>query len=592
MTLQMVLVLAVIVVALVLFTTGRYPVDQVAMAIPVVLLLAGVLTVEAALAGLSSPATVTVAAMMVLSLGLTTTGAVETISAWALRAPLGGPTTRLLALCLLAAAVSPFLNNTAVVVILLPVFLALARHVGEPSSRVLIPLSFSAILGGTVTMIGTSTNLIVYGMARTRGLDELGMFSIAPLGLIYLLVGTVYLFTIGRRLLPRREPPPELSDRYDVRNFVTELRVEEASPVAGRTLGELGWGERHGLTVLGIQRDVRSIPAPGAQQPIRVGDILFVRGDTQKLLRIAREQKLTTPRKRVLPATSLERDDAKLVELMVAPGSHLAGHTLEEVRFHQMYDAVVLAIQHHGRTVHDRLPRVRFSVGDLLLVHGSASALTAVADIPGLIPLGEVERPVVARPRAAVAVAILVGVVASAGTGLVPIVTSALAGVVLMVFTGCVRIEEVYGKLDWSVLALLAGLIPLGLAMDGTGAADLIGQGVAGLLGPVPPVVAVAVFYLITSLLTEVMSNNATAILLTPIALTTAADLGMNPYALLVAVMFGASASFMTPVGYQTNTLIYGAGDYRYTDFIKVGLPLNLIFWAVAVFYLPEFWPF
>jgi di/tricarboxylate transporter len=527
----------------------------------------------------------------VLSLGLTRTGAVEAISGWALRAPLGGPTTRLLVLCLVVAGISPFLNNTAVVVVFLPVFLTVARSFGTPSSSVLIPLSFSAILGGTVSMIGTSTNLIVYGMAQTRGLDELGMFSIAPLGLVYLTVGMLYLFTVGRRLLPRREAPPELSDKYDVRNFITELRVEEGSPMAGRTLGDLRWGERYGVEILGIERESRSIPAPGARHTIRVGDRLLAQGDTRKLLALAREQKLTTPSGRARPRVVLHREDARLVELMVAPGSPLAGRTLEEVRFQQRHDAIVLAVQHHGRTVHGRLAHVRLTVGDILLVHGAAPALDALADHQGFVPLGEVERPYVARPRAAVAVGILVGVVVLAGVGVVSILPAALTGVVLMVFTGCVRLEEVYEDLDWSVVFLLAGLIPLGLAMDQTGTADWISRMVSGLLDPLPPVAAVAAFYLLTSLLTEVMSNNAAAVMLTPVALSTAADLELNPYALLVAVMFGASASFMTPIGYQTNALVYGPGGYRFTDFLRVGAPLNLILLVTAALLIPWFWP-
>lgn len=590
MTFEIGLVFAVVLAAVVLFATERFPMDQVAIAVPVVLLLTGILDVGDAVAGFSSPATLTVAAMLVLSLGLTKTGAVETISRWALQAPLGGPRVRLLTLCLIVAAVSPFLNNTAVVVVFLPVFLQLARHVGELNSTVLIPLSFSAILGGTLTLIGTSTNLIVEGMARSRGFDELGLFSIAPLGLIYLAVGIVYLFTIGRRLLPRRPSPPDLSEKYEVRSFITELRVQSASPVAGRTLGELRWGERYGVSILGIQRETTAIPAPGAHRPIRAGDVLLARGDAKKLLTLARREKLSTPSTRTGPTLALQGDDAKLVELMVAPGSRVAGRTLQEVRFQQHHHAVVLAIQHHGRTVHERLPHVRLAVGDLLLVHGSAKALATLADDPDFVPLGEVTRPMAARPRALVAVAILAAVVLVSGTGLLEILPAALSGAVIAVFTGCVRIEEIYEDLDWSVILLLAGLIPLGLAMDQTGAAAWIGGAVGGLLEPMPPFVVVGAFYLMTSILTEVMSNNASAVVLTPIALVTALDLGLNPYALLVAVMFGASASFMTPVGYQTNTLVYGPGGYRFLDFVKVGAPLNLILLVTASVLIPVFW--
>lgn len=590
MTFEIAFVFATIGVALFLFVTERFPIDQVAIAIPVVLLAGGVIDAEQAVAGLGNTATVTVAAMLVLSLGLVKTGAVAAIARWATGLSLGGETGRLLALSLLAAAVSPFLNNTAVVVVFLPVFLALAQRSGRPASLYLMPLSFSAILGGTVTLIGTSTNLIVYGMARERGLDALHMFSIAPLGLLYLGVGMTYLFTVGRRLLPRRDTPPDLSGKYSVRDFVTEFEVTPASPARGKTLRELGWGRLYDVTVLGIRRARREIWAPGARRHVREGDVLYVRGDTDRLLRLAARERLATPAERV-PRTELQAPDTKLVEVLVSPGSPLVGHTLREVRFQQRYGAVVLAVQHHGRTVPESPARVRLDVGDLLLVHGPATALDALADEPGIVPLAEVSGVRGTRPRAVVAVGILVGVVASAGLGLIPILPAALAGVVVMLFTRCVHLEEVYHELDWSVVFLLAGLIPLGTAMDVSGAAEWLAGSVAGLLGRLGPAGVVAVFYLLTSLLTEVMSNNATAIVLTPIAILTAGELGMSPYALLVALMFGASASFMTPVGYQTNALIYGPGGYRFTDFLRVGLPLNLLLLVTAAVFIPVLWP-
>lgn len=591
MTFEMGLVFVVIAAALVLFVTERFPVDQVALAVPIVLLVAGVIGAEQAVAGLSNPATVTVAAMLILSLGLMKTGAIDAVGRWARTARLGGRTSRLLVVCLLVAAISPFLNNTAVVVVFLPVFLGLARHGGEPPSRYLIPLSFSAILGGTVSMIGTSTNLIVYGMARTRGYDELTMFSIAPLGLVYLGVGLLYLFTVGRRLLPHRERPPDLSGKYDVRDFITELVVERDSPVVGRSLAELRWGELYRVSVLGIQRGPRSIAAPGPRRLLQADDILFVRGDTEELFRLAAAQGLSTPTERVLGDLALGGEDARLVEILVAPGCPLVEHTLREIGFRRRYGCVVIASQRHGVPIHERLPDVRFDVGDILLVHGPADALARLAEQPGFVPLGEVERPFVARPRALVAIGILAGVVAAAGTGLVPILPAALVGVGLMVFSGCVRLAEVYEELDWSVVILLAGLIPLGLAMDETGAAEWLGHAVAASLGPLGPVVLIGAFYLVTSLLTEVMSNNAAAVVLTPVALLAAAEAGLNPYALLVAVMFGASASFMTPVGYQTNTLVFGPGGYRFADFLRVGGPLNLVLALTAAILIPLFWP-
>lgn len=591
MSLEIAFVFVVLGVALWLFISERYPVDQVAVAIPVVLLVGGVLTPEEAVSGLSSPATVTVAAMLILGLGLVKTGAVATLGRWARTAPLGGPTSRLLVLCLVVAAVSPFLNNTAVVLVFIPVFVSLAQQAQEPASRYLMPLSFAAILGGTVTLIGTSTNLVVWGLARDRGFVELEIFSVAPLGLIYLAVGLAYLFTLGQWLLPRRLGPPDLSQKYEVRRYVMELEVGKDSPVAGKTLQELKWRELYKVSILGIQRGRRSISAPAAERFIEAGDVLFVQGDTRRLLGLARRLKLATPAERVRRTLKLEHPEGRLVELLIAPGSSLADQSLKDSRFRQKYGATVLAVQHHGVAVETaKLADIPLAVGDLLLVHGPIGVLDQLADAADFVPMAEVERTA-PRPRALVAIGIMVGVIAIAGIGVWSILQAALVGVFLMIFSGCVRLKEIYQELDWSVVFLLAGLIPLGVGMFNSGAAEWLAQGVSSWLAPYGPTVAVGAFYLVTSLLTAVMSNNASAVVLTPVALVTAADLGMNPYALLVAVMFGASASFITPVGYQTNTLIYTPGAYRFGDFLKVGGPLNLLLLVTAAIFIPIIWP-
>lgn len=598
----MVLVFAVIAIALALFMTERFPVEQVALAIPVVLLVAGILTPEEAVSGFSNVATVTVAAMLVLSLGLVKTGAVEVVGRWAQNAPLGGPVRRLFILCVVVAAISPFLNNTPIVVIFIPVFLAIADRAGEPASRYLIPLSYAAILGGTITLIGTSTNLIVYGMARNRGLEELSMFSIAPLGLIYLAVGLAYLFTVGRALLPRRDRAADLESRYDVRSFVSELEVTPDSAAAGRPLEDLRWPARFGVSVLAVGRRGRTTWTPRASRRLRPGDLLWVQGGSSDILELAEEEGLVTPVERVEEKGEAEAEAAdepiqedqkgpRIAEVLVGPGSAIAGRTLKEIRFFQRYGASVLAIQHLGLIKRGRVAEVRVEPGDILLVHGRAGALDALADEPDLVPLGARSVPFRARPRSLVAMAILGGVVVFAGLEIVPILYAALVGVVLMLFTRCVNLEEIYGELDWMIIFLLAGVIPLGIAMDQTGAAGWMGGRIAGTFGPYGPVAMIAAFYLVTSLLTETMSNNAAAVVLTPIAIETAAEVGMNPYALLVAVMFGASASFMTPVGYQTNTLVYGPGGYRFADFLKVGGPLNVLLLLTAMALIPVFWP-
>ncbi len=589
MTWEIAVVFAIVAAALVLFVSERYPVDQVALAIPVVFLAIGILTPQEAVAGLSNEATVTVACMLVLSLGLIKTGAVAAIGRWARTSLPGGPRMRLVILCALVATISGFLNNTPVVVVFLPVFMAMALDAGEPPSLYLIPLSYCAILGGTVTLIGTSTNLVVYGLARNRGLEHLTMFSIAPLGLVYLAVGFAYLFTVGRALLPRRSGQADLTGKYEVRKFLTELRVTPQTPSLGRMFLDVRWGEEYGVSIVGMFRAGRRLWGPVANRRVTAGDVLYAQGDSEALLRLAEKERLETPAER--GAVDFLSGEARLAELLVAPACPLVGRTLREVRFQQRYDCTVLAIQHHGETRHERLAEVRVEPGDLLLVNGTAATLEALADEDGFVPLGEVLPPRAARPRALVAVGILGAVVVLAGLEVVPILPAALGGVLLMVFSGCVRLEEVYEDLDWMVVFMLAGVIPLGIAMDKTGAAEWVGHVVGDTVGPYGPTAVVAAFYLVTSLMTSVMSNNATAVVLTPIALLTATELGMNPYALVVAVMFGASAEFMTPVGYQTNTLIYGPGGYRFSDYVRVGGPLNLILLITASICIPRFWP-
>ena len=589
MTFDIAFVLGLTLAALVLFALDKVRVDQVALAVPVVLLLTGILTPTEAVSGLSSRATVTVGSMLVLGLGLRKTGLVAAIGAWAQTAPLGGKYARMFALCLICALLSPFLMTTAVVLVFLPVFVALAEQAEEPASRYLMPLSFVSILGGTVTLMGTTTNLVVHGEAMRRGFDELGMFSITPLGLISLAVGLLYLFTAGRVLLPRRFRPPDLSAKYDVRRFVTELHVPENSPANGRSLAQLRWGERYGVTVLDIERGEEEIAAPHGDRHIRPGDILYVQGPAERLLRLARRQRLRTPRER--KEHDLAAGRGRLVEVLVAPGSNLVGRTLRDLNFAQRYDAAVIAIQQHGVTVRERLAEISFRVGDLLLVRGTTSSLQRLADDPGFVPLAEVKAETGNRPRAGVAAAIMAGVVLSASFGLLDIMTAALTGVVLMVFTRCVHVEEIYGEVEWLVIFVLAGLIPLGLALETTGAAELLAGWVVTVTSPLGEIGLIAAFYLMTAIMTAVVSNAATAVMLTPVAIFAATQGGVNPYALLIAVMFGASASFVTPFGYQTNVIIYGPGGYRFMDFVKVGGLLNLILLVTATLFIPLFWP-
>ena len=591
MTFEIVFVLGLTLAALLLFALDRLPIDQVALTIPVILLLSGIVTPTEAVSGLSSRATVTVGAMLVLGLGLKKTGLVSAIGAWAQTAPLGGQYMRMFVLCLICAFLSPFLMTTAVVMVFLPVFAGLAEQAGEPASRYLMPLSFVSILGGTVTIMGTTTNLVVHGEAMARGYDALHMFSITPLGLISLAVGLLYLFTIGRALLPRRTRPPDLSAKYDIRRFVTELQVLEDSPAIGRSLAELQWGERYDVTVLDIERGEQEITVPHGDRHIRPGDVLYVQGSAERILGLASRQRLETPREQKEHELDLIPGHGRLVEILVAPGSNLVGRTLRELNFAQRYDATVLAIQQHGVTVRGRLANVAFRVGDLLLVRGTTTALERLADDPGFVPMAEVKTQPGRRPRAGVAAAIMAGVVLSASLGVLDIMTAALTGVAIMLFTRCVRVEEIYAEVEWLVIFVLAGLIPLGIALESTGAAQLVAGWVVTLASPFGTTGLIAAFYLVTAAMTAIVSNVATAVMLTPVAILAAVQADVNPYAVVIAVMFGASASFVTPFGYQTNVMIYGPGGYRFSDYVRVGGALNLLLLITASILIPIFWP-
>ena len=572
-------VLFVIGGALAAFLSGRYRVEVVALAVPVTLAVTGLLTVEEAVAGLSHPATLSVAAMLVLSLGVVKSGIVDLAMRGLGR--LGMPPGRqIVALCVFAAFASPFLNNTAVVVILLPVVLALCREHKLSPSRYLIPLSFMTILGGTVTVVGTSTNLVVYGIARERGLEELSMFSVAPLGLIYLAVGGAYLAVASRWLLPTRASGADLDTAYSSRVYAMELHVTADS--RADVPGGLDLLERDVL-VDAVFRDGAALPRH-RRRLLERGDVLLVRGRFDRVLDRARRMGLKAP------AAQWEEfhGGVPMAELLVPAGSAYHGQTLDSVR---PQGCRIYGVVDHGRPVRRRLGDVRLAVGDIVLVGGTAADLAALADDPNLRPLSHATRRL-SRPRDMwIALLTLTAVVLLAGIGAIDIMPAALAGAFVVVALRCVTIDEVYRELDWSVIFMLAGLVPLGTVMEKTGAAALLGSQVTSLCGSSAPWVAVAVFYLATSLLTEVMSNNASAIVLTPVALTTAMQLEMSPYTLLVAVMFGASASFMTPMGYQTNTIVLSPGGYRVADYVRIGLPLNVLTAAVATLTIPWFWP-
>jgi di/tricarboxylate transporter len=598
---EMVLVIALLVLALVLLTTERLPVELVSLLVLGTLLVMGVagaaggwlrpdkwITPEEALSGFSNTAVVTVAAMFVLSAGLERTGAMAAVGR--VLAGIGrSPTVLLLVVMVVVGAVSAFVNNTATVAVFLPLVLMVCARRRLPASRVLIPLSFASQFGGVCTLIGTSTNLLVSSISERAGLEAFRMFEFTPFGVILLAVGTVYLL-IASRWLPTRRGT-ELTEAYKLREYLTEVRVMPGSPLVGKTVAESRLKEQHDVAVLEILRDPQHIWTPDDAQ-LRAGDILLVRGQVQDLMDVRARTGLEIESEFKLRDATLAQQDLTLVEALVAPRSQLAGQTLASAEFRWRYDAIVLALQRQGRLLREKLVDVRLRFGDALLLLLRKDDLSALRRNDNLIVLSEVDTPSLRSGKTLMALGIIGAVVTLAAIRVAPIFVCAIVGGLLMVLARCLTLEQAFQAIDWKVIFLLAGVLPLGMALDRSGGARLIADYTLGLISAFGPVVVLAALYLLTALLTEMMSNNAAAVLLAPIAISTAAKLGVDPKPMLMAVAFAASTSFATPVGYQTNTMVHSAGGYRFTDFTKIGVPLILIFWALSVWFIPKFWPF
>ena len=592
MNLDILITLLVLLGAIFLFVREVIRVDMVALVALSLLLVAGVLEPDAALRGFSNSATVTVASMFILSAALLRTGFGEIAGGLMAQVAEKNPWLGLLGLMVGVGTVSAFINNTAAVAILLPVVLGVSNRIGVSPSKLLMPLSFASMFGGVCTLIGTSTNLLASEVARQNGAEPFGMFEFAPLGLVFFFCGTVYMMTLGHRLIPERRPPEDLTSTFQMSDYLLDVVVTETSRLVDSRLMDDEWLRELEIDVLEIQRGGERRVHPRSEMVLQSGDQLRIRTrlPTIRKLREAEEIDLA-------PAVSwgdeeLAAGEMALVEVVVPAGSSLVGRSLERSRFRNRYEATVLAIAHSGELLHQSLKTVRFSAGDTLLIETRRSNLPQLRKTRDFIFVSEPQLGGVRRSKLVPALLILTAVVVSAAAGWMPIVVSSLVGAVAMVLTRCISIEQAYEAVDWKIIFLLAGVLGLGTALDQTGGAALLSNVVLNSLSFLGPVAVLSIFYLLTSLLTEAMSNNATVVLLAPVALVTADSLGVDSRPFLMAVTFAASASFMTPVGYQTNTIIYGPGRYRFADFLRVGLPLNVMFWILATLLIPRIWPF
>lgn len=592
MMVSILIVLVLMVVAIILFATEKLPVDLVAMVIMATLLVSGVISLSDGVSGFSNPATMTVAAMFVLSAGLNRTGAVNFVGRGMARLCRGHFWASLITIMVSIGVVSAFINNTAAVAIFLPIVLGLARDMKVSPSRLLMPLSFASMFGGVCTLIGTSTNILVNSIAIQHGQPPFRMFEFASLGVVMFVAGGAYMVLVGVRLVPARRSVGDLTESFGMGDYITEIILRPDAASVGKPLRNSPLVEALDVDVLRIFRDGRRLPSVTPDTVIEANDMLRVRCDVTKIRAMQDRVGVELKSRGQWHDADLEVGRDVLVEAVVAPNSPLEGKSLKELQFRSLYGGTALALRHSGRVLHERLGRTPLRAGDVLLIEVKPENLQTLKRNPAFILVSEVDLPDYRKGRILPAVLIIGGVVATAALGIAPILLSALVGAVLMVLCGCLTMEDAYESIQWKIIFLLAGVITLGIALERSGAAALLSAGMIRTVGVWGPAATVSAFYLLTSLLTEIMSNNAAAVLLAPIAIATADSLGVDARPLLMAVTFAASASFMTPVGYQTNTLIYGPGQYKFSDFMRVGAPLNLLFWLLATVLIPRIWGF
>ena len=588
MTVDGLLVTAILVGIVVLFVSEKYRLDIVAMLGLGVLLALGLVTLEDGFSGFSNPATLTVAAMFVLSAGLQKTGATAVVGRMMVRYSRNHFAA--LVVIMVAVTVMPaFVNNTAAVAVFIPLVTILATRRKIAASKLLIPLSYASQFGGVCTLIGTSTNLLVSSISAEAGYGEFSMFEFSRMGLILFAAGVAYFLIFGRWLLPDRQPH-ELATSYHLGEYVTELRIRHKSPLVGKSVLESRLGEDHDIRVLGVLNAGEEGWAP-LRRVLQPDDVLLVHGSLPDLMRLRGTMGLRIDADFKLRDETLQSEDLRLVEALVAPGSDLIGHTLKEVDFRNRYKALVLAMQRRGKTINDRLGSVRLGLGDALLIQAHGTQIRELRRDADFIVLGEVPGGTL-RHKAPLAIGILLAVVGLAAFDVVPIPVTAVLGCVALVMTRILEPEDIYRSINWQVIFLLAGVLPLGIAMHTSGAAGFLASQVVSLVGDMGPVAVLAAIYLLAAIMTETMSNAAAAVLLAPIAISTAGHLGVDPKPFLMAITFAASTGFSTPVGYQTNTMIYNPGGYRYVDFLRAGVPLNILFCILSTIFIPRLWAF
>lgn len=586
------------------FVKEWFPVEITALASTAILMLTGILSSKDVIASFANSGPLTVVCMFILSAALERTGIIADLSKLFNKVAKGKEFPSLVIITLGAFAVSPFVNNTPVVVILMPIIMAFCRDHNIAASKLLIPLSYATILGGTCTLVGTSTNLIVFGSVQKLGVDDISMFTLTPMGIIYGIIGLTFLWTIGRKWLPDRPTLSTLLPNSIHRDFLLQVRIPKNSPHIGITASELMRTELIGVKIVEVRRRGFSIQEELHNITLMEGDrILFLCGAKKiNQVRDAKGIDLGWDDSRGLE--TMEQRDVQIVEGMIVTNSEFVGIPLKELKLRQKFNIFILAIHRQGKNITDMGPDTILSAGDTLLLEGPQEGMSRILSKNRIIPLSTTQAESLNRKKRgwaifAMAMFIIVGLLGSlknygeffAFFSHFNSFYLAYIGALIVIMAGCIKPKEAYQAVDWSIIFLILGMLCVGNAMSSTGLAKTIAFNVVDTIGPLGCLFAISALYLLCSVLTEMVSNNAVAAIMGPLSYEMALQFDVNPIPFILAVMFGASASFATPIGYQTNTYVYNAGGYKFKDFVKVGLPLNILLWIAFTLFISILYP-